>query len=728
MVSTCPFRRALGGLVLVGALAVTVAADGLGEGKSLSPESELRVKAIEKAGLWSDATQRVDRTDEIDVRTLTSGDGRADGIGSVALAGTAGAPFNDDCAGAIEVDPAPVALRFGESTVGATIDAVAACGAPIDGPGVWYTMIGFGTEVTVLTCGPGTTLDTRVSVFCGNCDDLVCVAGGDDIGPDECPQTPLATRVDFCAAAGARYYILVHGVNGAVGTFDLIVADSLEFCDPTVACPNAPVEGACCIGSEVCVIALETDCVEFGATFMGPDTVCDPNPCADPPPPAEGACCIAGECVVTTSMACTLASGEYLGDGTACGPDSCFVPDPIGACCIAGECVVTTAMACGLSGGEYLGDDSECMPGSCFVPDPEGACCVAGECVVTTAFACGIAGGEYLGDGVPCEPESCAVPEPVGACCVFGECVETSVEACGIAGGEYLGDGSACGPDSCAPTIPDGACCIGDQCLVTTEVGCGISGGDYLGDGTTCTADICAPVVAEGACCLFDECVVTTAEACGISGGEYLGDGTPCDGSPCSAPDPGPAGACCVGDECTPITEEECQAAGGEYLGDRTRCEEDTCAPVAVLELNLDIRPGACPNMLNPTSRGVTSMVLCGTADRGVAEIDLSSLRCRRADGVGDAAAVMDSDRNGPAPRYSDRATPFEGDACDCHLQGSDGLVDLLMKVRTDELAASLRLDEMARGSTVELIVSGTLEDGTPFEARDCVQIVGGGR
>jgi hypothetical protein len=71
-------------------------------------------------------------------------------------------------------------------------------------------------------------------------------------------------------------------------------------------------------------------------------------------------------------------------------------------------------------------------------------------------------------------------------------------------------------------------------------------------------------------------------------------------------------------------------------------------------------------------------------------------------------------------------ATPFEGEPCDCHDLGGDGIVDLAMKFKTSDLVAALLLSELPAGATVELIVTGSLLDETSFEARDCITIVPG--
>ena len=60
---------------------------------------------------------------------------------------------------------------------------------------------------------------------------------------------------------------------------------------------------------------------------------------------------------------------------------------------------------------------------------------------------------------------------------------------------------------------------------------------------------------------------------------------------------------------------------------------------------------------------------------------------------------------------------------CSCNEdQRSDGIDDLSMKFRAREFSTVLGLTPDSGQVTLEL--SGVLEDGTPFSARDCILIV----
>ena len=144
---------------------------------------------------------------------------------------------------------------------------------------------------------------------------------------------------------------------------------------------------------------------------------------------------------------------------------------------------------------------------------------------------------------------------------------------------------------------------------------------------------------------------------------------------------------------------------------------------VQTINAKMDIKPGACPNPFNPTSNGVLPVSLLGTSSFDVHNVNLSSVRLSRSDGVGGQVAPNEGPP-GPHSTYEDNGTPFEGIPCNCNTLHGDGLTDLSMKFRSDQIVQQLHLDQLPGGSTVELKLTGAMNDLTTFTARDCVWIV----
>jgi hypothetical protein len=140
--------------------------------------------------------------------------------------------------------------------------------------------------------------------------------------------------------------------------------------------------------------------------------------------------------------------------------------------------------------------------------------------------------------------------------------------------------------------------------------------------------------------------------------------------------------------------------------------------------LGMDIRPGSCPNPLNRSSRGFLPIAVLGTQDFDVAQIDVSSVVLQRADGGGGEVAPNEGPP-GPHSVFEDVATPFEGGGCDCDDLSGDGIDDLFMKFRMDDVVTALELDGLSGGEEIELVVSGMLVGGAAFStAGDCIVIV----
>lgn len=168
---------------------------------------------------------------------------------------------------------------------------------------------------------------------------------------------------------------------------------------------------------------------------------------------------------------------------------------------------------------------------------------------------------------------------------------------------------------------------------------------------------------------------------------------------------------------------DECDIAEGTSQDGNGNGVPDECEQASFL---LDIKPGSCPNPVNVKSHGVVPVAIVGTASHDVSWIVLDSVRLSRADGIGGEVAPHEGPP-GPHSVYEDVATPFGGEPCACHEAEGDDILDLSMKFQTEELVAALELDQQDGASFeefLELVVTGRLDDGTEFQASDCIRLV----
>jgi hypothetical protein len=180
-------------------------------------------------------------------------------------------------------------------------------------------------------------------------------------------------------------------------------------------------------------------------------------------------------------------------------------------------------------------------------------------------------------------------------------------------------------------------------------------------------------------------------------------------------------GACWIGycGVCVDTTLECCEYAGGTFQGYGTTCET---APPPICA-DVDIKPGSCPNSFNRGSNGVLPVALVGTMDFDVMDVDISTLRISRLDGMGGEVAPHEGPP-GPHTVYSDVATPFDNDGCECQEMTGDGIMDISMKFDTPDVVAGLEMGDLDPGSLVPLLITGNLMDGTAFAGMDCVRLV----
>lgn len=93
------------------------------------------------------------------------------------------------------------------------------------GNGVWYKIVGDGTLITLDLCA--SAYDTRIHVFSGTCQDMVCVAANDN-------ACGLQSKVSFHSVPNMDYFILISGTDTYAGDFTMSVSC---ICDEPLGTP-----------------------------------------------------------------------------------------------------------------------------------------------------------------------------------------------------------------------------------------------------------------------------------------------------------------------------------------------------------------------------------------------------------------------------------------------------------------------------------------------------------
>ncbi len=124
----------------------------------------------------------------------------------------------------------------------------------------------------------------------------------------------------------------------------------------------------------------------------------------------------------------------------------------------------------------------------------------------------------------------------------------------------------------------------------------------------------------------------------------------------------------------------------------------------------IDIKPGSCKNPFNVTSKGVLPVVVLGTPDLDVRDIDPDSIFLQ------DVAPL----------RYTiDDAAEYVTDQS-CNTDQSDGFEDLVLKFETQEIVSVL--GEVNDGDIITLTLTGSSYDDEELEAQDSITIIKRGK
>ncbi len=124
---------------------------------------------------------------------------------------------------------------------------------------------------------------------------------------------------------------------------------------------------------------------------------------------------------------------------------------------------------------------------------------------------------------------------------------------------------------------------------------------------------------------------------------------------------------------------------------------------VREIRVAVDVRPGSCDSPFNPKARGVLPVLVLGSEEVDVHEIDTGSLRLAGSSPL--RAHVVDMSGVG-----------------ECESPSPDGYDDVLLQFDADAIAISAGAMD---GDRVALTLAGNLLDGTPIVGEGIVRIVG---
>ncbi len=169
-------------------------------------------------------------------------------------------PANDLCEDAITVvcDDVVTGSTLSATSTGAPTGF---CGTGSGAPGVWYSFMGTGDIVTASLCG--SDFDTKIQIYEGTCDALVCVGGNDD---NWAACSSSASETLFLSTAGTEYFIYVYGYGSNTGNYTLTMS--------CVAPPPPPANDDCSEAVDLTVNPdLECGTVTSGTILGGTDSM-----------------------------------------------------------------------------------------------------------------------------------------------------------------------------------------------------------------------------------------------------------------------------------------------------------------------------------------------------------------------------------------------------------------------------------------------------------------------
>lgn len=544
-----------------------------------------------------------------------------------------------------------------------------------------------------------------------SCDDAVaCTWDQCDVDTGDCFNTPLDDACD-----------------------DGFFCNGVEWCDRDFGCRTAPAP-SCDDGVDCTVDYCDSgvdDCVnEPWDEYCSNDLFCDGDEVCDP---------VAG-CRPGVPVDCD--------DGQDCTVDTCDEED--------WRCIHTTADdACDdgqfCNGMEMCDFDAGCMNGP--VPCPDSLCresddrcvdCMSDDDCSDGAYCNGAERcntfGQCVSGTYPCGTSLCRESDDACVECVADQDCDdgefcNGVEFCGEDGSCEMGAGP-CGDalcresdDRCVECLSDDHCeddefCNGRE--MCNSAGICVEGLNPCGD-SMCheSDDRCVQCLADADC--DDGGFCNGVEQCDDLGACVAGL-PPCGNDFCVESEDRCAecmtdGDCSDGLFCNGA--ERCLDSGTCAAGDSPCPAGQACDEAAAQCLQhaftMDIKPGVCPVKVMTSGQGNLPVGIVGV---DVRQIDVNSVRLMRVDGVGKPVKAMTG--SGQGPRFRDVSGPAQ--ACACPGGEPDGVEDLVVSFKLNEVVKELRLDSLRSGAVVELQITGTLRDGTSMTASDCVTIHAPGR
>ncbi|HPW10374.1 MAG TPA: hypothetical protein PK154_04600 [Methanoregulaceae archaeon] len=143
--------------------------------------------------------------------------------------------------------------------------------------------------------------------------------------------------------------------------------------------------------------------------------------------------------------------------------------------------------------------------------------------------------------------------------------------------------------------------------------------------------------------------------------------------------------------------------------------QEVTIHVPCVLPVDVDFKPGSCPNAFNRGEKGVLPVAILGSDTVDVSQIDPETVLL---EGVAPIRWSIE-DTGAPVP-CDDECQP-----CECWQGLGDGYLDLNLKFESPAIAATSAVTgATVKGDPVPLAITGELFDGTPISGGDCLWIV----